>query len=281
MTTERNVFSDVSQKAKNVLFKALPIASWLPYYNKKWLFGDALAGITVGVMVVPQVLAYAQVVGLPVQYGLYSATFCAMVYCLFGTSKDVNVGPITMLSMLTGQVCSQMVEEYGYSNVDVAIALTFMTGIILLALGILRLGIVLDFISVPVIVGFTSGAGIAIMTTQIPNFIGLKGINTRESAIKIVINVFKHIGNATWVDVVIGVSSILVLVSLDQIKRRYGRRHFAIGFLGIAKNAITIIIFTLVSFIILKTAPDTKISIIRDVPRGIAPPRFPNIDLTM
>ncbi|ORX92975.1 sulfate permease [Basidiobolus meristosporus CBS 931.73] len=281
MATERNVFSGVSQKTKTFLLKSIPIASWLPYYNKKWLFGDALAGITVGVMVVPQVLAYAQVVGIPVQYGLYSATFCAMVYCLFGTSKDVNVGPITMLSMLTGQVCSQMVEEYGYNNIDVAVALSFMTGLILLGLGVLRLGIVLDFISVPVIVGFTSGAGIAIMTTQIPGFIGLKGINTRESAIKIIINVFKNIQHATWVDVVIGVCSILVLVSLEQIKKRYGRRHFAVGFLGIAKNAIVIIIFTLTSFLILKTAPGTKISIIREVPKGIAPPRLPNIDTIM
>ncbi|KAK9762752.1 hypothetical protein K7432_011208 [Basidiobolus ranarum] len=281
MTTERNICSDVYQKVQNILFKSLPILNWLPHYNRKWLFGDALAGITVGVMVVPQVLAYAQVAGLPVQYGLYSATFCAMVYCLFGTSKDVNVGPITMLSMLTGQVCSQLSEEYGYTNTDVAIALSFMTGLILLALGILRLGIVLDFISVPVIVGFTSGAGIAIITTQIPGFIGLKGINTKESALKIVINVFNHIDHASWVDAIVGICSILVLVALDQIKKRYGHNHFAIEFLGIAKNAITIIVFTLMSFIILKAAPNTNISIIRDVPRGIAPPSFPSMDLTM
>ncbi|ORX90891.1 hypothetical protein K493DRAFT_339707 [Basidiobolus meristosporus CBS 931.73] len=281
MTDESDVFGLVLRKSREFFFRCLPIISWLPHYNRKWLFGDTVAGVTVGIMVVPQALAYAQVTGLPVQYGLYSATFCAMVYCLFGTSKDVNIGPITMLSMLTGQVCSQLNTQYGYNVTDVAVMLSFMTGLILLVLSILRLGIILDFISVPVIVGFTSGVGVAIIAIQIPNLVGLAGINTKESALNIVISIFKNISHVSWVDAVLGVSSILALVALEQTKKRFGHRHFAIRFLGIAKNAIIIIVFTLISFVIQTTSPSSNFRIIREVPRGIAPPRFPNIDLVM
>ncbi|XP_064584681.1 sodium-independent sulfate anion transporter isoform X2 [Zonotrichia leucophrys gambelii] len=147
---------------------ALPVLRWLPRYSRAWLPLDVLAGLAVGLTAVPQALAYAELAGLPLQYGLYSSFMGCFVYCLLGTAKDVTLGPTAIMSLL--------VSSYAFHQPAYAVLLAFLSGCIQLAMGLLRLGFLLDFISCPVIKGFTSAASITISFNQVKNILGLQGI---------------------------------------------------------------------------------------------------------
>ncbi|XP_063097686.1 sodium-independent sulfate anion transporter isoform X3 [Cavia porcellus] len=139
--------------------KRLPVLAWLPRYSLQWLKMDFIAGLSVGLTVIPQALAYAEVAGLPPQYGLYSAFTGCFVYVFLGTSRDVTLGPTAIMSLL--------VSFYTFHEPAYAVLLTFLSGCIQLAMGLLHLGFLLDFISCPVIKGFTSAAAIIIGFGQI------------------------------------------------------------------------------------------------------------------
>uniref|UniRef100_A0A4W4FQU0 STAS domain-containing protein n=1 Tax=Electrophorus electricus TaxID=8005 RepID=A0A4W4FQU0_ELEEL len=138
-----------------------PILTWLPRYSLAWLKMDLLAGLTVGLTVVPQALAYAEVAGLPVQYGLYSSFMGGFLYCVFGTSKDITLGPTSIMSLL----CS----FYVGGDPVYAVVLTLMCGLTQTAMALLRLGFLLDFISYPVVKGFTCAAAVTIGFGQFKN----------------------------------------------------------------------------------------------------------------
>ena len=148
----------------------LPIVKWLPKYSFHSLQCDFIAGITVGLMVIPQGLAYAVIAGLPPQYGLYSAYMCCFVYCLLGTSKDMSLGPTAVMSL--------MVADYGEKCdvVEISVAISFFCGIIWLLMGMLSLGFIVRLIPVPVISGFTSSAAITIACGQLRNILGLSNV---------------------------------------------------------------------------------------------------------
>lgn len=141
------------------LQRRLPILAWLPNYSLQWLKMDFIAGLSVGLTVIPQALAYAEVAGLPPQYGLYSAFMGCFVYFFLGTSRDVTLGPTAIMSLL--------VSFYTFHAPAYAVLLAFLSGCIQLAMGFLHLGFLLDFISCPVIKGFTSAATITIGFGQI------------------------------------------------------------------------------------------------------------------
>ncbi|XP_044941692.1 sodium-independent sulfate anion transporter isoform X3 [Mustela putorius furo] len=148
--------------------RRLPILAWLPNYSLRWLKMDLVAGLSVGLTVVPQALAYAEVAGLPPQYGLYSAFMGCFVYFFLGTSRDVTLGPTAIMSLL--------VSFYTFHEPAYAVLLAFLSGCIQLAMGFLHLGFLLDFISYPVIKGFTSAATVTIGFGQIKNLLGLQDI---------------------------------------------------------------------------------------------------------
>ncbi|XP_067439761.1 sodium-independent sulfate anion transporter [Thunnus thynnus] len=190
----------------------LPILSWLPRYKLKWLQMDVLAGLTVGLTTVPQALAYAEVAGLPVQYGLYSAFMGGFIYTLLGTSKDVTLGPTAIMSLLCfsvvgGQPCR-------------AVLLSLLCGLIQAAMALLRLGFLLDFISFPVIKGFTCAAAITIGFGQVKNLLGLEGI-PHEFFLQVYYTFYK-IPEARIGDVVLGLLCLALLVMLMFMKTSLG-----------------------------------------------------------
>ncbi|XP_061079076.1 sodium-independent sulfate anion transporter-like isoform X2 [Conger conger] len=146
----------------------LPVLGWLPRYRRAWLQMDLIAGATVGLTTVPMALAYAEVAGLPVQYGLYSAFMGGFVYCIFGTAKDLALGPTGIMSLL----CARHVHH----DPVYAVLLTFLCGIIQVAVALLKLGFLLDLISSPVIKGFTCAAAITIGFGQLKNILGLREV---------------------------------------------------------------------------------------------------------
>lgn len=190
----------------------LPILSWLPKYKLKWLQMDVLAGLTVGLTTVPQALAYAEVAGLPVQYGLYSAFMGGFIYTLLGTSKDVTLGPTAIMSLLCSSVVGGQPQR--------AVLLSLLCGLIQAVIALLRLGFLLDFISYPVIKGFTCAAAVTIGFGQVKNILGLQGI-PQEFFLEVYYTFYK-IPEARVGDVVLGLLCLSVLIMLVFMKASLG-----------------------------------------------------------
>ncbi|XP_051015134.1 LOW QUALITY PROTEIN: sodium-independent sulfate anion transporter [Acomys russatus] len=186
------------------LQRRLPILAWLPAYSLHWLRMDFIAGLSVGLTVIPQALAYAEVAGLPPQYGLYSAFTGCFVYLFLGTSRDVTLGPTAVMSLL--------VSLYTFREPAYAVLLAFLSGCVQLAMGLLHLGFLLDFISCPVIKGFTSAATITIGFGQIKNLLGLRNI-PRQFFLQ-VYHTFLHIGETRVGDAVLGLACVVLLLVL-------------------------------------------------------------------
>ncbi|XP_076001866.1 sodium-independent sulfate anion transporter isoform X2 [Genypterus blacodes] len=192
----------------NCLRTWLPILSWLPRYNLRWLQMDLIAGLTVGLTVVPQALAYAEVAGLPVQFGLYSAFMGGFIYPLLGTSKDVTLGPTAIMSLLCFTVVGGQPSR--------AVLLSLLCGLIQASMALLRLGFLLDFISFPVIKGFTCAAAVTIGFGQVQNILGLHGIP--HQFILQVYYTFHKIPEARIGDVVLGLLCVALLLMLTWMK---------------------------------------------------------------
>ncbi|XP_069337883.1 sodium-independent sulfate anion transporter [Eulemur rufifrons] len=193
----------------------LPILAWLPDYSMQWLKMDVIAGLSVGLTVIPQALAYAEVAGLPPQYGLYSAFMGCFVYFFLGTSRDVTLGPTAIMSLL--------VSFYTFHEPAYAVLLAFLSGCIQLVMGFLRLGFLLDFISCPVIKGFTSAATVTIAFGQIKNLLGLQNI-PRQFFLQ-VYHTFLSIGETRVGDAALGLVCMLLLVVLKLMRDHVPPAH--------------------------------------------------------
>lgn len=195
------------------LKKKLPIIQWLPKYRCREFQCDLIAGLTVGLTVIPQGLAYAVVAGLPPQYGLYSAFMGCFVYMFLGTSKDITLGPTAIMSLMVGTFAGSDDPQVA---ITLALILTLMTGLVQLVMGLLNLGILVNYISYPVINSFTSAAAITIGAGQIKNILGLKDI-PREF-LHMIYETCAHIPKTRIWDLVMGIVSIIILFFLKKLR---------------------------------------------------------------
>ncbi|CAB3253021.1 unnamed protein product [Arctia plantaginis] len=187
--------------------RRFPITIWLPKYSFEYLIRDAIAGITVGLTSIPQGIAYAMVAGLPPQVGLYSSIFPGLVYMIFGSCKDVTVGPTAILAAL--------LAKYVAKSADFAYLASFLSGCFILLLGVLQLGFLLDFISKPVISGFTTAAAMQISASQLKPLFRIQG-SSGNTFIGAIINFFKNIKTVQLWDTLLGVCSIGALLLLKR-----------------------------------------------------------------
>ncbi|KAI9592196.1 sulfate transporter family-domain-containing protein [Syncephalis fuscata] len=285
----------VSANAKLLYIQRLfPIIGWLPYYNRRWFTSDLSAGLTIGVMIVPQSIAYTHLVGLPVEYGLYASLVSVAVYGIFGTSKDVNVGATAVLSLYIGQGLHRVVssnKEFADTPhmAGIAAAMAFMIGCITTLLGLLRAGIILDFISAPVIVGFTFGAAIDIMLTQIPKLLGVAGVNTNEGTFGLLDQLVMRLKTASLPNLGVGLTAVVMLLALKAVRDRFGHRSKAARIIGTARIAITVVFYTLVSFLIAVAGHGDDesagrrhpLNILRKVPRGLPAASVPPLSISL
>ena len=222
-----------------------PIVKWLPKYTWHSLQCDLIAGITVGLMVIPQGLAYGVLAGLPPQYGLYNAFMGSFIYCIFGSSKDITLGPTAIMSL--------MVATYGRENdAHYAIALSLFSGLVQLFMGLFSLGFIVRFIPIPVITGFTSSAAIIIGCGQIPGILGMSGMP--KNLVPRLHKTFSNIMHTNHWDVILGIACVLLLEALRRVNRMpmlYKRETSPskrimkkiVWFVSVARNAV-IVFFT-------------------------------------
>ena len=161
--------------------KLFPFLLWIKdLSNPKTLKADILAGLTVGFVIVPQSMAYAQLAGLGPQYGLYAAFLPVLVAAVMGSSRQLSTGPVAVVSLLTAAALGEIVTDPSSYAVYAAL-LALIVGIFQFLLGVLRLGFVVNFLSHPVVTGFTSAAAIIIGASQLPKVFGIRVISSNDS----------------------------------------------------------------------------------------------------
>ena len=185
----------------------LPFLRWWPRVNRDSLRHDLLAGLTGAIVVLPQGVAFATIAGMPPQYGLYAGMIPAIVAALFGSSWHLVSGPTTAASIVLFSTLSPYALPGSADYVALALTLTLMVGVFQLALGMLRLGTLVDFISHTVVVGFITGAAILIFASQIPGFLGL-GSSNRWAFYDIPVQFIAHINEVNLYSVTVGVLAL-------------------------------------------------------------------------
>ena len=157
----------------------LPFLTWLAHYRRSDLVGDLIAGIIVAVMLVPQGMAYALLAGLPPEVGLYASIAPLIIYGLLGTSRVLAVGPVAIVSLLVASGLSSLASPGSIPYIQLAITLTLLVGVIQFGMGLVRLGFLVNFLSHPVLAGFTSAAAIMIGFSQLKHLLGLADATDR------------------------------------------------------------------------------------------------------
>jgi SulP family sulfate permease len=177
----------------NKLTRFLPFLRWFPM-NGDAIKADFMAGITVALVLIPQSMAYAQLAGLPAYYGLYAAFLPVAVAALWGSSNQLGTGPVAVVSLLTASSLATLAAPAPRSFVALAIMLALLVGLIQLLLGVFKLGVIVNFLSHPVIVGFTNAAAIIIALSQVSKLFGVP-MGRSEHFINDIVGVFKLIGD--------------------------------------------------------------------------------------
>ena len=218
--------------------RMLPFLSWKGRVTRETIRADLISGLTVAIVVVPQAVAFASIAGMPPQYGLYAGMIPPIVAAFFGSSWHLMSGPTTAASIVLLSSLSVYAEPLTPEYVSLALTLTFMVGIIQLALGLARMGAVVNFISHSVVVGFTTGAAILIASKQLKNFFGIP--IPRDGNLFDTLGHFVH--QVPHTNFYILLIALLTLVSGLVVKKLYPKIPFLIvalfagTFLGVALN---------------------------------------------
>lgn len=248
-----------------MLKQYFPILQWLPGYKKSYLSGDIGAGLTVGIMLIPQGMAYAMIAGLPPVFGLYASLIPQVVYAIMGTSRQLAVGPVAMDSLLVasglGALALSGIDEY----IAMAVFLALFMGLIQLGLGLLRMGFLVNFLSKPVISGFTSAAAIIIGLSQLKHLLGtdIEGSNQIHILLK---NAIATVSDTNWIALAIGLLAIVVIKSIKRFNSR-----IPAALVVVVLGVLTIYFFNL---------NEQGVKIVGEVPRGLPSLKVPAFDFS-
>ena len=210
---------EYSSRFMNSLIAFLPFLAWLPRVNAESLRADMFAGITGAVIVLPQGVAFAFIAGLPPQYGLYTAMVTPIIAALFGSSRHLISGPTTAISIVVFSTISGYAEPGTPEFVSMALTLTFLAGVYQFAFGLARLGVLVNFVSHTVVIGFTAGAAILIATSQMKNVLGIQ-IPKGESFFHTWTDIWHQ-----WGEINVSVLAIAVITLLSALAiKRFSRR---------------------------------------------------------
>ncbi|KAM9845697.1 chloride anion exchanger-like [Aulostomus maculatus] len=222
------------KRAKNAALSLLPIIGWMKIYRlKEWLLSDIVSGVSTGLVAVLQGLAYCLLASLPPWYGLFSAFFPVIIYFFLGTSRHISVGPFPVLCLMIGSVVTRLVPDEGppanitgfegltrdEQRVLVASSITFLTGVMQLAMGLLQVGFVVMYLSDTLVSGFTTAAAVHILVSQLKFVLGLQvpGISGPLSIIYTLEIIFNKITSANVCDVVISLVIMVVVFIVKEV----------------------------------------------------------------
>ena len=163
----------MNEKSSSLFRRYLPILTWGSEYSRQTLTNDLVVAAIVTLMLIPQSLAYAQLAGLPVQVGLFASMAPLLLYAIFGTSRTLAVGPVAVASLMTAAAVAPVAAQGTPEYLGAAIALALVSGLMLLVMGLLRLGFLANFLSHPVVSGFITASGLQIAAGQLAPVLGI------------------------------------------------------------------------------------------------------------
>ncbi|RKQ49295.1 SulP family sulfate permease [Roseivirga pacifica] len=242
----------------------LPILSWLPNYKKADLSGDVFAGITVGIMLIPQGMAYALIAGLPPVYGLYASVVPQIIYAIFGTSRQLSVAPVAMDSLLVATGVSVMATEGSEAYVTYAIMLAFFMGVAQFLLGAIRMGFITNLLAKPVISGFTSAAALIIGLNQLKYLLGVN-LEKSNQVHRIIIDAFGKVGDTHIVTLLLGVAGIVLIKGIKKVNPKIPG-----ALVAVVAGILVVLVFGL---------HNTGVSIVREVPEGLPAMILPDLSM--
>jgi SulP family sulfate permease len=245
------------------LKRLIPILQWLPNYNGSRFRGDLIAGITVAIILIPQGIAYALIAGLPPIYGLYCALVPQVIYAIFGSSRQVAIGPVAMDSLIVATGVSTLALAGSDSYIAIAILLALIVGAIQFLLGVFQLGFIVNFLSKPVITGFTSAVALTIGINQFRNLLGVDFIQSDQ--IQYVLeDIWYNIIDFNTHTTLIGMISIVAIIILKRINRKI-------------PNALIVVVFGIL--VIRYFGSDfSDVDIVKDIPSGLPGFSLPELD---
>ncbi|XP_046901443.1 sulfate anion transporter 1 [Hypomesus transpacificus] len=294
-------------RVRSTLTGFFPVVRWLPRYKlREYAWGDAMSGLIVGIILVPQAIAYCLLAGVDPIYGLYTSFFANIIYFFMGTSKHVSVGIFSLMSLMVGQVVDREVFLAGYDlnedgasavlnasllvngtagglkgekeyyAISIAAAVTFLAGIYQVLMAVFRLGFVSVFLSAPMLDGFATGASFTILTVQAKYLLGLKIPRYQGYGTVVVtwINIFSNIHHTNLCDLITSAICIFVLVAGKELQERYKDRLK----IPLPTELLVVAGATLAShFGDLHSRYDSSVS--GYIPTGFIPPTVPNFGL--
>lgn len=258
-----------------------PILDWGRRYDRESLTGDLVAAAIVTIMLIPQSLAYALLAGLPPEMGLYASILPLFAYAIFGTSRALAVGPVAVVSLMTAAAVGNLGLSSGADYVMAAITLAFLSGLVLLLMGVFRLGFLANFLSHPVINGFITASGLIIAASQLKHILGVpaSGHNLYELGISL----FAHVAETSLVTLLIGVSAVAFLFwvrkGLKPLLIRSGLPPRSADVLAKAGPVGAVAVTTVATWIF--SLGERGVAIVGDVPQGLPPFTRPDFDFEL
>jgi SulP family sulfate permease len=242
--------------------KLFPFIKWFPM-GAADLRADLVAGITVALILIPQSMAYAQLAGLPAYYGLYAAFLPGILAALWGSSKQLATGPVAVVSLLSASALAPFAQVGSAEFVTLAITLAFLVGLVQLALGAFRLGVVVNFLSHPVIVGFTNAAAIIIGLSQLNKIFGVS-MPRSEHFIHDILAVLQQLGGTHFPTLTMGVVAFAIM---------WGMRKYAPRLPGVL---VAVVVTTVASWALGFAAQGGKV--VGDIPSGLPALALPSLE---
>jgi high affinity sulfate transporter 1 len=241
----------------------IPILSWLPNYQGKWLRTDIIAGLTIMALLVPEGMAYAELAGMPPQTAFYAAPIGLILYAVFGSSRQLVVAVSAAVAVMSASIVGGLVPAESPEFIALTAALAIMAGLVALLAGLLRLGRIAQFFSESVLAGFVSGLALVIMIKQIPKLFGLEPVegNFWER----VIELFRELPEADLLTLAVGLSALLLMIFLEH---RYKR----------IPAALIVMIYG-IAVVSVFNLGNQGVHIVGAIPSGLAPPKLPDLSL--
>ena len=263
------------------LERYLPVLDWGRRYTPEAAANDAVAAVIVTIMLIPQSLAYALLAGLPAEMGLYASILPLVAYALFGTSRALAVGPVAVVSLMTAAAVGNLGLTDPAQIAAAAITLAFLSGAVLIAMGVLRLGFLANFLSHPVIAGFITASGILIATSQLKHILGIEAHG--HTLIELTGSLLAHLPQVNPITLIIGVSATAFLFwvrkGLKPMLLGWGIRPRVADILAKAGPVLAVAVTTLVTFAL--GLDGQGVAVVGEVPRGLPPLTLPSFDLDL
>lgn len=258
--------------------RLIPAGDWLKGYSPGMFQGDLLAAVIVTIMLIPQSLAYAMLAGLPPEVGLYASILPLVAYAVFGSSRTLAVGPVAVVSLLTAAAASKVAAPGSAEYIAAALALALMSGAILVAMGLLRLGFVANLLSHPVISGFISASGILIATSQLKHILGVQA--SGHSVVEIFGSLWVHAGEFNGPTAIIGALAVVFLFwvrsRLQPLLVRFGVGTRAAGV--VARAGPVMAVLATIGAVSAWGLATQGVRTIGAIPKGLPPLSLPPLD---